>query len=72
MEEKEMLLLVGIRIKHRRFEVNISQDELANRVGMSSRLVSRLETGEALPSILRLKKITDALDYSLSDLFRGF
>ncbi len=53
-------LLVGYRVKH-----NISQTELAKRLGTGQAKVSRLESGEHTPNLQTLKKIATALEIDL-------
>jgi len=42
--------IVGQRIKLRRMQLNLSQDELATKAGISQRQVSRYERGESDPT----------------------
>ena len=47
---------------------NISQEELAEKVGVSRQTLSKYETGESLPDIEKTKAIADAFGVSLDDL----
>ena len=47
---------------------NISQEELAERVGISRQTLSKYETGESVPDIERSKAIADAFGVSLDEL----
>jgi len=47
---------------------NMSQDELADRIGVSRQTLSKYETGESLPDIQRCKMLADVLGTSLDDL----
>lgn len=54
-------LLVGYRVKH-----DISQTELAKRLGTGQAKVSRLEAGEHTPNLQTLKKIATVLEIDLT------
>ena len=45
-----------------------SQDELAEKIGVSRQTLSKYETGESLPDIERCKLLAEVLDVSLDDL----
>ena len=47
---------------------NISQEELAERVGISRQTLSKYETGESIPDIEKTKAIADVFGVSLDDL----
>lgn len=47
---------------------NISQEELAERVGISRQTLSKYETGESIPDIEKTKAIADVFEVSLDDL----
>lgn len=47
---------------------NISQEELAEKVGISRQTLSKYETGESLPDIEKTKAIADVFGVSLDDL----
>lgn len=47
---------------------NISQEELAEKVGVSRQTMSKYETGESLPDIEKTRLIADAFGVSLDDL----
>ena len=46
----------------------MSQEELADRIGVSRQTLSKYETGESLPDIERCKAIADVLGVSIDDL----
>lgn len=54
----------GEIIKNRRKELNLSQEDLANRVGKKRPYISRIENGEDI-RISNLVLIANALDLSL-------
>jgi transcriptional regulator with XRE-family HTH domain len=62
----------GMRIKRRRKELGIKQNELAHAVGISQSSLSELETGESkLPSAEILLKLSSALGISPTWIVTG-
>lgn len=55
--------LIALRKIH-----NVSQEELAEQVGISRQTLSKYETGESVPDIYKTKAIADAFGVSLDDL----
>lgn len=45
-----------------------SQDELADKIGVSRQTLSKYETGESLPDIEKCKRLADILEVTLDDL----
>lgn len=68
---RHICLLLGQNIAAKRRAKGLTQQELAEKVGIESVTLSRLETGASLPSIIRLSEIADALDAGLSELVSG-
>ena len=52
-------------IIEKRIEKNISQEELANRMGTKQSALSRLESGNYNPSLAFMQKVAEALDSKL-------
>lgn len=46
----------------------MSQDELADKIGVSRQTVSKYETGESLPDIEKCKRIAEVFSVSMDDL----
>ena len=65
------LLAIGKNLRRIRKESGFSQEGLALDAEIDRTYVSQIERGIANPSILVLKKITDCLEDSLSDLTFG-
>lgn len=61
--------LLGMRIKELRKTRKLSQEELAERIGVEPQHISRLEAGRSFPSLDRLDKIASALDVPLKEFF---
>ena len=58
-----------IKLKIRRLEKRLSQEELANKVELSSQSISNYETGKATPTYAAMKRIADTLDSTVDELF---
>lgn len=56
-------------IRKLREEKRWSQEEMANRVGMSKNGYAKVERGESRPSLDRLEKITQVLGIEMTELF---
>ena len=48
---------------------NLSQDQLASAVGVTQRYIGFIEAGDRTPSLKVAKKIADALDSTVDDIF---
>lgn len=62
---------VGKRIRHRRWLVGMTQQQLAERVGIKFQQIQKYETGANRVSASRLWDIADALDVAVSFFFEG-
>ena len=47
---------------------HMSQDELADQIGVSRQTLSKYETGESLPDIERCKRLADVFGVTVDDL----
>ena len=47
---------------------NLSQEELADRIGVSRQTLSKYETGESLPDIDKCRALADVFEVTLDDL----
>lgn len=59
---------VNKKIQKLRKENNLTQDQLAERLGVSKIYVARIENGKILPSVKDIKNIARILDVNVSDL----
>lgn len=64
-----MSKVLGNNIAQIRKEVKLTQQELADRIGMERTSLSQIETCAYNPSAETMKKISDALDRPLGDIF---
>ncbi|ANB35730.1 helix-turn-helix transcriptional regulator [Rhodovulum sulfidophilum] len=62
---------VGKRIRHRRWMVGMTQQQLAERVGIKFQQIQKYETGMNRVSASRLWDIADALEVPVSFFFEG-
>jgi len=69
MKDKTEQLILKNRLKIARAEKNITQDELANLVGVSRQTISSIETGQFNPSAKLALILCIALDKKFEDLF---
>jgi transcriptional regulator with XRE-family HTH domain len=63
-------MLFSERIKEIRKVKNLSQLDLANKIGMDRAQYSRIETGKVEPNLATIRKIADALEVDIVDLFK--
>ena len=62
---------VGKRIRHRRWMVGMTQQQLAEKVGIKFQQIQKYETGMNRVSASRLWDISEALDVPVSFFFEG-
>ena len=63
--------VTGTAIRQRREERKLTQAELAEQIGVSSKTVSKWETGKGLPDISLLQPLAQALGISVIELMNG-
>lgn len=59
---------IGLRIKIARIKAKITQEELANRAGLSTTHISNIETGNTKLSLPTIVNIANALSVSVDEL----
>jgi DNA-binding XRE family transcriptional regulator len=57
------------RMKERREEIGMTQDQLSRKLRMSISWISRVENGKVKPSISLMIRIARALQCSVNDIF---
>jgi transcriptional regulator with XRE-family HTH domain len=62
---------VGKRVRHRRWMLGMTQQQLGERVGIKFQQVQKYETGMNRVSASRLWEIAEALDTPISYFFEG-
>ena len=70
MSEKELPEIIGKAIAFRRREAGMTQEALADILGIAPDTVSRMENGRFAPKVGRLRELAAALRCSVADLFR--
>ncbi len=63
--------ITGAVIKRLREEKNLTQSELAEKIGVSGKAVSKWETGKGLPDISLIENLSSALSVSVMELMSG-
>ncbi|NMR85482.1 helix-turn-helix transcriptional regulator, partial [Vibrio parahaemolyticus] len=62
---------IGSFLKELRKERNLTQEDLAEQLNVSSRTISRWETGSNMPDIGMLVEIADFYDVSIPEIING-
>ena len=67
-----MSKLVGDRIYDLRKKLGLSQEEFANRIGVSRQVVSKWEGNQVIPLTDKLKKISEEFNISYDEIFSDY
>jgi len=59
---------LGLAVRHRRQELEITQEQLANDTDLHQRWISNVETGKRNPSYGSLRRLAAGLELSASEL----
>ncbi len=59
---------IGPKVKKLREQQDITQETLADKVGLTQSFISKLENGELTPSLKSLEKIAEALGVEVAEL----
>jgi ribosome-binding protein aMBF1 (putative translation factor) len=62
----------GAAVKKRRYEINLSQEALAERAGLHRTYVADIERGARNLALENIEKLAVALEISISDLFAKY
>ncbi|MGX6979279.1 helix-turn-helix domain-containing protein [Vagococcus elongatus] len=62
---------IGKFIASRRKQSNMTQMELAEKVGVTNRAVSKWETGKSIPDVSIMLELCEILNISVNELLRG-
>ena len=63
--------MLAQRLKAARLAKGLTQDEVARRIGVQQRFVSKLERGDKRPNVEMLSKLAKLYDVSESDLLKN-
>ena len=69
--EHQLRRAIGARIARLRAVRQVTQEQLAERVGSAPQTIRRIERGKTTPPLGRLLDIASALGVQLIDLFEG-
>ena len=58
---------LGTKIVELRKLLSMTQEELANQTGVSTRTIQRIENGAVTPRLTTLKLLSEVLDYDLNE-----
>ena len=62
---------IGTYIKQKRIEKSLSQEQLAEKLGVSKNTVSRWERGVNIPDLGLLDSLASALNTGVSEIIKG-
>jgi transcriptional regulator with XRE-family HTH domain len=71
-EQSDINLRFGKAMRRRRRELDLSQEELAERADLHRTYVSSIERGERNPSLENIEKLAKALGISIARLFTEY
>lgn len=71
MRASEISRRLGIRVRAQREGQDLSQEQLAGRVGVTPQFVGDIERGLRGPTLETIAAIAEALDVTISDLLDG-
>ena len=64
-------ITIGKFITKKRKEQNLTQEQLAERLGVSNKTISKWETGKCMPDYAVIKNLCEELKVSVSELMDG-
>lgn len=64
-------LLVGNFIARKRREKNLTQEQLAEKIGVSNKTISKWETGKCMPDYSVIELLCEELNTTLAELMKG-
>lgn len=71
MADEVLLKNIGVRISKRRKHLNLTQEQVAEKIGVSVQMISNLELGKKAIRPENLVKISSALDISCDYILTG-
>ena len=60
---------MGLQIKTRREELNLTQEQVSEMIGISAEYLSRVERSRSKPSLSLLLRLCDCLNLNIGNLF---
>ena len=65
----EILTVFGKRLRSLRRAKDMTQEQVAERAGLSLQSVGEIERGRGNPTLVNVERLSDALDVELTELF---
>lgn len=69
--KRDVLVKFGKKVRRRRLELKLSQEELAERASVHRTYIGMIERGEKNITLKNIEKIARALKISIADFFRS-
>lgn len=69
MNDSELKTYLGLKIKYYRKKLNLTQDELGEKINRTQRQISLIELGNSFPAPETLINLTKVFDCTIKDLF---
>lgn len=69
--DRHLLVAFGLRVRHLRKERGLSQELFAHEAGLDRSYVGGIERGERNLALVNIKRLSEALGVTLSELFAG-
>ena len=63
--------VIGSYIAHKRREQNLTQEQLAQQLGVSNKTISKWENGKCMPDYSIIQRLCEALHVTLPELMDG-
>lgn len=70
MDEKEILKIIADNIRIERLKKRLSQEQLAEKVNISTKYLNIIENRKANPTIVIVVKICSALNIDLNSVYK--
>ncbi len=67
----ELESVIGWRVRSRAREIGLSSAKLAERVGLSRAMISKIENAQVSPSLATVSRLAEALEIPITSLFQG-
>lgn len=69
IDKQQFAKLLGANIAKYRQQQNLTQEQLAELLGIGNEAVSRIERGVSMPSLMRLVELANVFQCKMADLF---
>ncbi len=69
MNEQEIKQIIGKKIKNKRRELKLTQEQLGLAIGINQRQVALIEKGRSFPMLSTFVKLAEFFECEITDLF---